>query len=66
MDNRKAVRLNSEEMQLIQRLRRLRRSENHGIMIVRWEPRALSIVTRTGQIVSYECGKNRNSGDGNI
>jgi len=49
-DQRKAVRLSWTEMQLIQRLRCLRRGENHGIMVVKWEPDALSIVTKTGQI----------------
>jgi len=66
MDNRKAVRLGPEEMQLIQKLRCLRVSENHGIMVVKWEPSALSIVTKTGQIVTYECGKRRKSGNGTI
>jgi len=65
-DTRKTVRLGPEEMQLIQKLRVLRRSDIHGIMVVKWEPSALSIVTKTGQIVTYECGKRRTSGNGTI
>jgi hypothetical protein len=49
-DHRKSVRLNWTEMKLIQRLRCLRRGENHGIMVIKWEPDALSIVTKTGQL----------------
>ena len=62
---RKHVLLSWTERQLIDRLRCLRHGENCGIMVVKWEPDALSIVTKTGQVfpLGYDSGR-KSSGDG--